>query len=64
MKKLNMESVANLILLVLFGYIFISDWCLIIFKGYSFTWLGLITDVIAVLIVNSAVEYFIERVKR
>jgi hypothetical protein len=64
MKKLNMESVANLILLVFFTYIFVSDWYLIIFKGYSFTWLGLITDVIAVLIVNSAVEYFTERVKR
>ena len=63
MTKLNYKNIFLFIIMLISAILFIKDWVIILVKGASFTWLGLITNIIFLGVASFTYEYLEEYIQ-
>lgn len=62
-KKLNYKNIILFIMMIIFIILFLTDWAIVLFRGATFTWLGITTNILYLCAVGSILEYLEEYAK-
>ena len=46
MRKLNYKNIILFIIMIICTILFVKDWAIVLFKGATFTWFGITTNII------------------
>jgi len=60
MKKLNYKNIFLFIIMLISVILFIKDWVIVLVKGASFTWFGLISNITFLGVASFIYEYLEE----
>ena len=63
MKKLNIKKLLKLVFGLLFTIYAMGEWLVVIFSGWSFTWFGIITNLILFVLGASWLEDIYNEIK-